>query len=96
MEDINSQIQEIVHDVNSINTRVQRLQEKSLSNNRSITRIKTSIVKLIEKIRNVKHNIERNKNSSFLQTSNVEDLQLFIASFLNGLDIELTNILQNI
>ena len=96
MEDINSQIQEIVRDVNSINTRVQRLQERSLTNNRSITRIKTNIENLLEKIRNVKHNIERNKNSSFLQTSNVEDLQLFITSFLNGLDIKLTNILQNI
>lgn len=94
MDNIQNKIQSIAGELDTINSNIRRINTTSRSNSRSIENIRIKIVNLLQRIRNVKANIERNKNASFLNTNNPRDLQEFINSFLGGLEIELADILQ--
>lgn len=94
MDNIQNKIQSIAGELDTINTNIRRINTTSRSNIRSIENIRGKITNLLQRIRNVKSNIERNKNSPFLSTDNPRDLQEFIISFLGGLEIELADILQ--
>lgn len=85
----------IIDDIGNINTQIQNLNEITYSNTRTIRNIRGKIENLLGRIQNVKAYIERSKKSSFSESSN-DDLRRHILSFLDSLDIELTDILENI
>ena len=96
MDRISRKLLYITDEVGTINTQIQNLVDITYSNTRSIMNIRRKIENLLGRIQNVKAHIERSKNSSISQFSNNDDLKKHIISFLDSLDIELTDILENI
>ena len=95
MEKTSRKLLYIIDDIGNINTQIQNLNEITYSNTRTIRNIRGKIENLLGRIQNVKAYIERSKKSSFSESSN-DDLRRHILSFLDSLDIELTDILENI
>tara|TARA_B100001063_G_C16752796_1_gene551240 strand:+ start:1220 stop:1510 length:291 start_codon:yes stop_codon:yes gene_type:complete len=96
MDKISRKLLHITNEVGTINTQIQNLVDITYSNTRSIMNIREKIENLLGRIQNVKAHIERSKKSSISQFSNNDDLKRHIISFLDSLDIELTDILENI
>ena len=94
MNRIHNKIQDIASEINSINSDIDRIDSKTRNNMLTTELIRRRIQDLLMRIRNIKANIERNKQSPFLSTNNPKDLQEFIISFLGGIEIELDDILQ--